>query len=188
MLDDILPASNTDGGADRARSGHDSGAIGSALVQELHRYWDGKRQGRAMPRKADIDPSEMKPLLPYLLLADFAAEPFRLRYRLVGTEIVAIYGVDFTGRWLDELDFGDQVEGGWPAQYRRVFDTCRPLFGDARLTAVSGIEMDYAFGLFPLSDDGVVPSHCLDINDYRAHLRQVHESWAQLQVRQRAGR
>ena len=48
--------------------------------------------------------------------------------------------------------------------------------------------MDYEFGLFPLSEDGVTPSHCLDVNDYRPHLRQTHESWAQLQIRQRAGR
>jgi hypothetical protein len=183
-MPDDLPAPRVP--ANRHRRG--SGGAGSPLVEELYRYWEKRRQNRLMPRKSDIDPSDLKPLLPFLLLADFSAEPFRLRYRLVGTEVVAIYGLDFTGRWLHELDFGDQVPGGWAAQYRRVFDTRRPLFGAARLVSVSGVEMNYAYGLFPLSDDGVVPTHCMDINDYRPHLQQSNESWGQLQILQRAGR
>src|SRR3546814_12418028 len=80
-----------------------------------------------MPRKSDIDPGEIKPLLPYILIGEFAGDPVRLRYRLVGTEVVSVYGIDFTGRWLDELDFGDQVEHGWARQYRTVFNSRRPL-------------------------------------------------------------
>lgn len=88
------------------------GALASSLVHQLNDYWTARRGDRRMPRKSDIDPSELKPLLPYILLGEFATQPLRLRYRLVGTEVVTVYGVDFTGRWLDELDFGDQVAGG----------------------------------------------------------------------------
>ncbi len=161
--------------------------IASALVRELHDYWNAKRDGRAMPRRSDIDPSEIKRLLPYLLLGEFAGEPVRLRYRLVGTEVVTVYGADFTGRWLDEIDFGEQVEGGWPLQYRRVFDSRGALYGSARLFSTSGMEMEYEFGLFPLSQDGETPSHCLDLNDYRAALHKAQARWMQIRIRQQAG-
>lgn len=161
--------------------------IRSPLVRELDAYWTAKRAGRAMPRKSDIDPAEIKALLPYVLLGEFSVEPLRLRYRLVGTEVVAVYGVDFTGRWLDELDFGRQVEPDWPAQYRRVFQSHRPLFGAARLFATSGMEMLYEFGLFPLCQDGAEPTHCLDINDYRAALQQAQSRWRQIQILRNAG-
>lgn len=166
--------------------GIEIGRLNSPLVHELHSYWETKRGGRAMPRKADIDPAEIKALLPYVLIGEFAGEPARLRYRLVGTEVVSVYGVDFTGRWLDELDFGEQVEGGWGRQYRRVFESGRPIYGAARLFATSGMQMDYEFGLFPLSEDGVRPSHCLDLNDYRAALQRAQESWMQIQIRKAA--
>jgi len=172
---------------DRRLPGHDLDAVKSPLIRALHDYWAGKRQGQLLPRKSEIDPTDLKPMLPYMLLADFTTEPFRVRYRLVGTEVVSIYGMDFTGRWLDELDFGDQIEGGWPLWYRTVFQIGRPVFGAARLRAVSGVEMDYEFALFPLSDNAGGPTHCLDLNDYRPHLRRIAESWTQLQLRQRAG-
>lgn len=161
-------------------------SIRSPLVHEFFGYWDAKRAGRAMPRKSDIDPAEIKPLLPYVLLGEFTTTPLRLRYRVVGTEVVTVYGVDFTGRWLDELDFGDHVQGGWPAQYRRVHETRRPVFGAARLIATSGMEMAYEFGLFPLGEEGAAPTHCIDINDYRAALRRAEESWSRLRIRKNA--
>lgn len=167
--------------------GPDIAPIRSRLVHDLHDYWDAKRAGRPMPCKSDIDPSEIKPLLPYVLLGEFAANPVRLRYRLVGTEVVTVYGVDFTGRWLDELDFGDQLTGGWPEQYRRVFESRRPIYGAARLLSTSGMEMHYEFGLFPLSQDGGAPTHCIDVNDYRAALRRAEDSWARIKILRQAG-
>ncbi len=160
--------------------------IRSPLVHELYRYWNAKRGGRTMPRKSDIDPAEIKPLLPYILIGEFAGDPVRLRYRLVGTEVVSVYGIDFTGRWLDELDFGDQVEHGWALQYRAVFHSRQPIYGSARLLATSGMEMPYEFGLFPLSQDGDIPTHCLDLNDYRPALRRAEERWMKIQILQNA--
>ena len=39
-----------------------------------------------------------------LWLVDLEENPFRVRYRLVGTEVVRYTGLDFTGRYLDELE------------------------------------------------------------------------------------
>src|SRR5690606_7103695 len=84
--------------------------------------------GRAMPRRADLDPAAIgAELLPYVALADAEPSPFRVRYRLVGTKMVQYSRIDFTGRYLDELGWS-MVEPLTEA-YRRVWESGQPLFG-----------------------------------------------------------
>jgi hypothetical protein len=68
----------------------------------LFNYWDGKRAGREMPTRADLDPVEMRRWLGNLLLIDVTAEG-RFVYRLYGTGFVDSFGLDMTGRAVDEL-------------------------------------------------------------------------------------
>jgi hypothetical protein len=72
-------------------------ALRDADLLALHSYWLAKRGDRSMPARADIDPTEIKTLLPYLTLHDMAP-PNRYRIRLVGTAIVDFVGRDFTGK------------------------------------------------------------------------------------------
>jgi hypothetical protein len=65
-------------------------------LQQLYAYWDGKRAGRAMPRRSDIDPLEIKNLLPLILIVERVGLR-AFRYRLVGTSIVDASGVEITG-------------------------------------------------------------------------------------------
>src|SRR5690348_17873717 len=60
------------------------------VLSGLLAYWRGKLRGRAMPRRADIDPAEIPRLLPHLQLVERIDG--RYRYRLAGTAIVAAYG------------------------------------------------------------------------------------------------
>lgn len=63
----------------------------------LHAYWHSKRRGRCMPSRADIDPAEMKALLPYVFMHE--ADPDgTFRVRLVGQAIVEFLGVNRTGQ------------------------------------------------------------------------------------------
>ena len=59
-------------------------------------YWSRKRDGRLMPARRDIDPAEIKPLLPHVMLynADAASD---YSIRLVGQAIVEFIGHNFTG-------------------------------------------------------------------------------------------
>lgn len=68
----------------------------------LYDYWDGKCAGRNMPTRADLDPVEMRRWLGNLLLIDVTAEG-RFVYRLYGTGFVDSFGLDMTGRSVDEL-------------------------------------------------------------------------------------
>ena len=86
-------------------------------ILQLHDYWTLCRGKRAMPRRADIDPAEIPHLLPNVFLVDIERAPFRVRYRVVGTNAVELQGRDFTGQYLDEMRFNRPDE--LLALYRR---------------------------------------------------------------------
>jgi hypothetical protein len=71
-----------------------------------------------MPARADFDPLDMVPLLPYLYMVDVAAGEHerQFRYRLIGTAVVALLGRDSTGKSVDEALHGDKTAG-----IRRLF-------------------------------------------------------------------
>lgn len=137
----------------------------SAMVRELHDFWNGRRGVKDLPHRADIDPAEIKALLPNLLIVDFEPDPFRVRYRLVGTKVVAASGYDFTGRYLDEMNLASGGEA-WTSHYRTVRESRRPLFGAVELPTAEGPRFSYEFGIFPITTDGVSANQCLDIEDY----------------------
>jgi len=72
----------------------------------LYDYWlDRSRDTGVMPRAA-LDPSEIPSLLKNLILAEVGDGGRAIRYRLVGTEIVAAHGSDFTGWTVERLTSG----------------------------------------------------------------------------------
>lgn len=75
------------------------------------RYWEAKCQGRAMPSRDDIDPSELKRYLPHMTLVDVVADERRYVYRLVGTKEVELRGYNPTGRSVADAYFASSAEG-----------------------------------------------------------------------------
>lgn len=120
---------------------------------ELLTYWESKRRGRPMPARADIRPAELVRHLPSLVLIDVQAEPLRLRYRLIGTAIVAAMQRDNTGRWYDEIYGPDLLENIY-ATFRWILEHRAPLrtFGEAFYPDRSFY--DYEILNLPLSDNG----------------------------------
>jgi hypothetical protein len=74
-------------------------------LQELLDYWQDKRGDRAMPRRLDIDPIDLRQMLPNIFLVDVEGGGQRFRYRLVGTELTAIMGRELKGAYIDEMPF-----------------------------------------------------------------------------------
>ncbi len=63
-------------------------------------YWRSLRPADgALPGRQHFDPASISSLLPCLRLYDVHCDPWRFRYRLVGTELVRCLGRDPTGRW-----------------------------------------------------------------------------------------
>ena len=77
-------------------------------LRRLYHYWLDKRGDQAWPDRRAIDPADLKQILPNLAIIEIIgakADP-RFRYRLVGTAIVAVYGVNPTGKFIDEITTG----------------------------------------------------------------------------------
>src|SRR5882724_4542583 len=66
-------------------------------IRALYVYWDGRRGGREVPTRADLDPADIPSLLRYVFLIDVLSDPLRLRYRVFGTALTALFKRDLTG-------------------------------------------------------------------------------------------
>ncbi|MGH6933643.1 MAG: hypothetical protein ACREEE_14560 [Dongiaceae bacterium] len=120
----------------------------------------------ALPRRASIDPIEIAPLLPNILLNEITRDPLRIRCRLVGTACVQYAHLDFTGMYLDELDFGPTDIEDWPRYYALLCEYRKPLFGETAISFGEEGRTGVEFGIFPLSSDGATVSQCISLEDY----------------------
>jgi hypothetical protein len=79
--------------------------IDDPRLYQLYRYWKAKCAGRAMPARRDIDPLEMKWLLGNLSLIDVRQDQPDFRFRLAGSNVVALFGKELTGRAVTEARY-----------------------------------------------------------------------------------
>jgi hypothetical protein len=79
-------------------------------VRAVYDYWRTKRGNRLMPSRKEIDPADLKPCLPSIILLDVVPDARRFVYRLVGTKEVAERGYDPTGRPVSEAFFAKTAE------------------------------------------------------------------------------
>jgi PAS domain len=107
-------------------------------IREGFSYWQSLRQGRMMPARRDIDPFDMRTLLPNVVLLDVsyqsahcrstsAVASLDFRFRLVGTEVAARSAHDYTGRRLADIPHMAPGTPFW--QHREEVVRCRrPLY------------------------------------------------------------
>ena len=107
------------------------------ILKRVIAYWDGKCGSRDWPSRSDLDPLEFWFAVGYVSLIDVhpAAPSGGRRYffRLDGTRQVELFGVDFTGKYLDEradaesrdvaeLSFGAAIDEGKPQYHVRQIE------------------------------------------------------------------
>jgi hypothetical protein len=134
----------------------------SPTMASFYRYWDGKRQGRRMPARADLDPLEMRPWLPGIVLVDVRRRdpgdpgagpyPYQLTYRLVGTRATGLRGREATGKTVDEAYFGTNLPDVLE-NYRLVIEGPGPVYDWNRQRSISGLMRLSETLLLPLSSD-----------------------------------
>jgi hypothetical protein len=136
------------------------------VVEGVLAYWNSLRRGQPVPFRHDVEPADIKAFLPHVFMVDLSYEPFRAKYRLVGTEIVRVARFDFTNRFADELDFQDDVGTNWSDNYRIVAEAGRPGFGISHWSVEGGSYRWIEYVLCPLlTSDGKV-GQCLAAEDY----------------------
>lgn len=133
------------------------------MIGELHEWWLAHRNGD-IPDRASLDPVDFTHLLPNILLSEAEHQPFRVRFRLVGTKIVEAIGLDITGQFLDELI---SPEGEpWLEHYRLSYRARAPVFGTTSLISTMGTRSPYEFGILPLRKGKASVDQFVAIEDY----------------------
>jgi hypothetical protein len=167
---DPRPLDSATTAAQEMASSFEVSVVHSERIRKLNAYWLTKAKG-GVPSRSEIDPVDVRELLPNLMMIDMVGDPVRFRYRLVGTRVVQYTGFDFTGRCLDEMvfqgrDFIEQC-------YRRMLAEKRPVFGHYAWLVRSRHFGQCEFGLFPLSDGGATVNRGISIEDYERMERDI---------------
>lgn len=137
----------------------------SELVLVLHTWWMAARNDADVPDRCALRPEDIKSLLPCLFIADVEHDPFRVRYRLVGTRAVEVTGFDITGHYLDEL-LSAEPDQPWMDHYRTAYVSRCPLFGATTVPTSAGRMFTYEFGIFPLRNGGHRIEQFVAVEDY----------------------
>ena len=74
--------------------------------QILFDYWNALRAGRPAPRRAEIEPGDIRRILPYVFILE-RKDRDTWRFRLAGTGLCSTYGMEFRGHnilsmWSDD--------------------------------------------------------------------------------------
>jgi PAS domain len=126
------------------------------LIKELVAYWERKRGMRLAPRRADVDPVDLRMHLPNIFMVDVLDGGGDFRYRLIGTAIVAGLGRDSTGKRLSEL-YHDRpkVLARLLERFNLVLTQERPVFTRGQVYWLPDATIRrFVSGAVPLSDDG----------------------------------
>lgn len=121
--------------------------------RQLYEYWQRQCQSGRLPSRHDLDPTEIPSILRYLILADVVNGGARLRFRLVGTEMVQFWGDDFTGQYLDEImqgEYFDYING----LFQECIAQAAPVYSESIFRWNSGGVTPAKRLLLPYSDGG----------------------------------
>ena len=101
-------------------------AVDARMVSFLDNYLKIHPDSQ-LPARADFDPFEIPACMPHLALVDVERNPYRFRYRVMGTSITFNIEQEGTGKYLDELIPG--VETQFPHLDRiQVVETGLPVY------------------------------------------------------------
>lgn len=137
----------------------------------FYQYWDSKRLNadgtrRHMPRRADIDPIDIRSFLPFIQLLDVIPDPAhpqgrRLVYRLVGEMEIKVRGYNPTGRTVEEAAISPDISDPL-GNYSIVVDQRLPVYDWSNIPHPGGYLLSQESLLLPLSDDaGEAVTHVL---------------------------
>lgn len=140
--------------------------VQSHRIRQFAAYWGSKVKDGQVPLRRDIDPIDLRPLLPYMIVVEIEAEPFRVLYRLAGTKVVEMNRIELTGRYLDTLDEGsvNYTREGIEA-YRLAWSHQEPVFGSYSWPTPSGTEYQIEFAIFPVREPGS-DGQCIALEDW----------------------
>ncbi len=97
-------------------------------LRRLYRHWLGMAGSGELPHARDFRPRQLgDDLMGHVAMTEIELVPFRVLYRYLGQDLVALYGENLTGRYVNDL-FSESVRRKALDSYQQVVDTKRPLY------------------------------------------------------------
>ena len=128
-------------------------AAAARAHEELFGYWASLRRGTRLPARLQIDPRDIKRLLPTVSLIDVAREPLDFRMRLAGTALYGVYGREITGKRLSEI-YNTAAADYWRAELGKVARDGRPAAGVHNLAWRGAAHLSILWLRLPLAANG----------------------------------
>jgi hypothetical protein len=148
----------------------DLATIAHPQLKRVYEYWKAIKGERLAPARRDIDPIDLREVLPGTLLIDVGRDPWRFSYRLAGTLTERIHGVDLTGRSIDMLKpqaFADMLR----ADLIELSERVEPQLVYLEFINQMGVQRGYQVLRLPLSSDGSTVDMILIVTDYGGDYR-----------------
>jgi len=132
--------------------------VAARAHEELFAYWASLKGGARLPARRDLDPTDIKRLLPTVSLIDVLHDaPKRglidYRVRLAGTGLYGVYGREITGRRLAEV-YSPQATDYWRTELGKVVAEGRPAVGVHNLAWRGAGHLSILWLRLPLASDG----------------------------------
>jgi hypothetical protein len=126
--------------------------------EELFAYWASLRRGAQLPARRQLDPGDIKRLLPTISLIDvLRGGPERagldFRMRLAGTGLYGVYGREITGKRLSEI-YNHSAADYWRTELAKVAAEGRPAAGVHNLAWRGASHLSILWLRLPLAGDG----------------------------------
>ncbi len=139
-------------------------------TQALFDYWSSMRNGKALPRKTDINPLRIPKLLPNLGLIEVdRSQGVRFRIKLYGTNAVEVAREERTGKFLEDIAQNLSAEtratiiDRWQQACLRAYETRLPHFTVGRRKDPERSFHIVHTAVLPLSADGNQVDHILGL-------------------------
>jgi hypothetical protein len=99
------------------------------VLRRVHSWWQSHRTTEALPSRRDLDPADLREVLPHLFIVDVLhGRLLDFRYRLVGTAIEDYAGVRLTGSTVRELPIDGEQRFSIISQYGRSMHRREPTY------------------------------------------------------------
>jgi hypothetical protein len=126
-------------------------ALKTAACGALLERWLAWRGDRLMPQRSDVDPLQLKSILPHIVIVEIRAQDLAI-VRLAGTAYREMFGLELTGRNIIDLASGEERRIG---AYRNFSAAAWPCGRHAELSYMysKGLADTFEFLSLPMEAD-----------------------------------
>ncbi len=120
-------------------------------------YWQSKAPAGLLPGRQHIDPLEMKPFLPYIILFDVVRQAgggYRFRHRLVGTHANMLVPAARTGCYVDEVAHAEHYRRLHYPEMVAIIETGQPDYVERTSPVMPDNYTHFCRLKLPLATDG----------------------------------